>query len=237
MIDRYKKRGGFLQLLTLIETTEKAKAEKFLAIIKEESPLWEQEIRNKVLSMDKISKWDTKFLMEVLPRLTPNVIGCAINPLPPEQRENFLKGMDFSERRKAEEYLKEAKPNVGEISASQMKIISEIRKAVAEGVLKLEKVDPMLGVPDNIEEILSSAGSAQGSPQEHLVPADAAEATSSSLDNAQTGTQVPSPSALPSEETLALRRKVMALSQENLALKNQVQALQHKLDAIRKAAA
>jgi hypothetical protein len=167
--------------------------------------------------------------MEVLPRLTANVIGCAISPLPPDQRENFLKGMDFGERKKAEEYLKEAKPNVGEVFASQMKIISEIRKVVAEGVLKLEKVDPVLCVPDNIEEILDSGGSGLA----QLIPAD----SGATNEVTNSGIALPAAGGAPSEEILALRRKVMALSQENIALKNQVQALQNKLEAIRKAAA
>ena len=38
MIDRYKKKGGFLQLLNLLETTGGEKREKFLKMIAEENP-------------------------------------------------------------------------------------------------------------------------------------------------------------------------------------------------------
>ena len=78
MIDRYKKHGGFVQLLQLIETTEHAKSEKFLKMIAEENPVWEAEIRKKVLSIDRLLGWNQTYLMEFLPRLSAKAVQKVI---------------------------------------------------------------------------------------------------------------------------------------------------------------
>ena len=44
MIDRYKKKGGFIQLLNLLETSSKAKQDQFLGLISQESKIWESEL-------------------------------------------------------------------------------------------------------------------------------------------------------------------------------------------------
>jgi len=128
MIDRYKKKGGFVQLLNLIETTGKEKAERFLKMIAEESPIWEAEIRRKSLSLDRLSTWNQTYLMEFVPRLSANVLGTALSPLPAEKQQIFLGALAFGERRKTEEFMKEAKPNAGEIAACQMKLLTEVRR-------------------------------------------------------------------------------------------------------------
>lgn len=229
MIDRYKKKGGFLQLLNLIETTGKEKAEKFLKMIAEENPVWETEIRKKILTIDRLTTWNQTYLMEVLPRLTPNVIAVAIHTLPPEKQQVFLGAMPFSERRKTEDLMKEAKPNGGEVASCQMKLLNEVRGMVATGALKFEKVDPDLVVPENIEDLLASGGSglATLNAKDFEMPAPAAGAPVTG--GASGGAS--------SEELMQLRRRVMALTQENQMLKQQVQSFKDKLDTIRKAAA
>ena len=64
MIDRYRKKGGFVQLLNLIETMGKDKQEKFLKMIGDESPNWSVEIRKRLLSIDKILSWNPSYLAE-----------------------------------------------------------------------------------------------------------------------------------------------------------------------------
>jgi hypothetical protein len=230
MLDRYKKKGGFVQLLNLIETTGKEKAEKFLKLIAEENPVWEAEIRKKVLTLDRMTTWNQTYLMEVLPHLTPNVVATAIFSMPPEKQQIFLGAMPFSERRKAEDIMKETKPNAGEIAACQMKLLNEVRNMVAQGHLKFEKVDPDLVVAENIEESLNSG---MGS-----------VSLSASLDmggdHPPVAASGPAPAGVPAnvqEEILQLRRRVMALTQENQLLKGQLQTLKDKLESVRKAAA
>lgn len=230
MIDRYKKKGGFLQLLNLIETTPPAKAEKFLSMIAEESPIWEAEIRRKSLSIKRLTTWSQTTLMELMPRLTPNVIGSAICGLSPEEQQAFFNALSHSEKRKVEDYLKETKPNPGESASCQMKFINEVRTMISQGTLKLEKIDPDLVIPENIEDNLASG--VMSSPANFELPA---HGTSSMLAPIQTSSA--SVSAGSSEELSMLRKKLVNMTQENQMLKQQLQVMKDKIDAVRKAAA
>ena len=51
MISRYKRPGGFVQLLSLIETSTAAKKEKFLEIVRSESESWANAIEQRVLTI------------------------------------------------------------------------------------------------------------------------------------------------------------------------------------------
>lgn len=227
-LDRYRKAGGFVQLLNLIETSGPAKAEKFLKLIAEESPVWEAEIRKKALSIDRLLTWNQTYLMEVFPRIPSNIVATAIAPLPPEKQQIILGSLGFSDRRRVEDTLRDTKPNPGEIASCQTKVLNEIRTMVASGHLKFEKADPELVIPENIEEMLNSGGVLTPlTPMPGEIPAAAGSAPSTG------GAGVPSPS----EELLQLRRRVMALTQENQLLKQQLQTMKDKLDQIRKAAA
>ena len=65
MIDRYRKTGGFVQLVALVETCPPAKQEKFLEIIKGEDARWSEAVRTKLLSMEKIYSWSNEVLAEI----------------------------------------------------------------------------------------------------------------------------------------------------------------------------
>ena len=252
MLDRYKKKGGFIQLLNLIETTASPKAEKFLKMIGEESPAWESEIKKKVISMDRLATWNQSYLMEIFPRLTPAVISTAICQLPPEKQQIFLGALPFVERRKTEDLMKEHQHNAGEVASCQTKLLTEVRTMVGLGLLKFEKIDPDLVVPENIEDVLNSGGTnsfvtaafeseATGS---HAIPAHATPAAphgnvAPSAHGSTPAQSATAPAAAPtaapnSDELLQLRRRVMALTQENQTLKTQLQGFKEKLDQIRK---
>jgi flagellar motor switch protein FliG len=56
-ISRYKKAGGFIQLVSLIETFGAPKREKFIEMIDAESPVWAKALRDKMLSIERIFSW------------------------------------------------------------------------------------------------------------------------------------------------------------------------------------
>ncbi|RYZ83809.1 MAG: hypothetical protein EOP04_19245 [Proteobacteria bacterium] len=71
MLDRYKKKGGFSQLLNLIETSGGRKQEQFLGLIAQENPAWERELKSKILTVDRIFSWPEDVMSEVLSRIQP----------------------------------------------------------------------------------------------------------------------------------------------------------------------
>ena len=237
MIDRYKKKGGFVALLNLLETTGKEKKEKFLKVIQEETPAWHAELTKKMISMDRVCNWSIENLMEILPRLPYQQVGSAIFSLPEDKKSKFLSALGGSEKRKVEEAWKETQPNAAEISTCQVKLLTEIRKMASEGQLKFETVDPEMVIPEGIEEALNngSASTAVGA-----APGGTASASLSSEALAKAAVTVaPAPAGLPAavaEELTLLRKKVVVLGQENQKLVGQITMLQGKLEQIKKIA-
>jgi hypothetical protein len=222
MIDRYKKRGGFIQLLQLMETMGAVKREQFLKAIADESPTWEAAIKKRMLSIERMLTWNGSFLMEFVPQVPHMAIACAIHPLPPEKRSIFLSALAFGDRRKVEEILNSHVPNAGEIISSQMKMISEVRHMVSIGKMKFEKFDPELVIDEDIEEKLKS-GSFIELVDDHVAEMEAAG-------NIPAGV-----SAASKEELTALRRKIVALTQENSHLLRENKEMKDRLEAIKMA--
>ncbi len=226
MIDRYRKKGGFVQLLNLIETTGKDKQEKFLKMIAEESPVWEAEVRKRLLTVDKVLGWNPTFLAEIFPRVAPLQLAMLVGGLPQEKADLFMKVLTYKERRQVEEILKDKKPAAGETASGLMKLFAEIRKMEAEGSLKFEKCDPEMVIPENFEDQLGKGVSP------FQMPVSAADMHAHAP-------STPPPAGTPSnvaEELTSLRRKLVQLTQENHRLQQDNQVMKEKLDQIKKIA-
>lgn len=226
MIDRYKKKGGFVQLVILIETTGPDKREKFLKMIADENPTWEAAIKNKMLTLDRISNWNQSFLMEFMPQIPAMVTACALFPLAEDKKQKILGALSFGDRKKVDEVLKDHKPNSGEIVSSQNKIFTEIRTMVASNKLKFEKFDETLVIPENYEEMLMSG--AADIPVSHEVISEVAHSPSHTSVASTSGNGG-------SEELTLLRRKLVALTQETTFLKKENKELKEKLEGIKEA--
>jgi hypothetical protein len=239
MIDRYRKKGGFVQLLNLIETTGKEKQEKFLKMIAEESPLWEVEVRKRLLTVDKILSWNPTYLAEIFPRVAPLQLAMLVGGLPPDKAEQFMKVLTYKEKRFVEDTLQDKKPAPGETSSGLMKLFSEIRKMEAEGSLKFEKFDPEMVIPEDIEERLGKGVSISDvSPASSSAVAHSHAAPTQPTMTAASGA-APASNAVPpnlAEELTTLRRKLVQLTQENQKLQQDNHVMKEKLDQIKKIA-
>ncbi len=231
MIDRYRKKGGFQQLLNLIETTGKDKQEKFLKIIADESPIWESEIRKRLLTIDKILSWAPEYLAEIFPRIQAIQLAMLVGGLPTEKSEAFMKVMTFKEKRAIETLLKEKMPTPGETSAGVMKLYSEIRKMESEGSLKFDKFAPDMTVSEDIEDRLGKGISSSGAAATHKEIAVAHLTAVAATSPAAAGT---SPQA--AEEINTLRRKLVQMNQELQKLNHENSMMKEKLDQIKKIA-
>lgn len=218
MIDRYKKKGGFLQLLNLLETTGGEKREKFLKMIAEENPAWEIELKKKMLTIERICSWNASYLMEIFPHVPVNNLALVISALPPDKQQIFIGAMAFQDRKKVEDFLSDKAHSPGEVNSSMMKLITEIRLMVSMGNLKFEKFDPDLVIPENIEEQLASG-------KVGLLPKDL-DAVAPAHGTTTAG----------SDELLQLRRRIVQLTQENQRLSAENSAMKEKLEQIRKIA-
>ncbi|MBX2988824.1 MAG: hypothetical protein KF802_13115 [Bdellovibrionaceae bacterium] len=236
MLDRYKKKGGFVQLLTLIETSGKQKQDQFLSLIAQENPVWEETIRKKTLTLEKILTWNSTYLSEVLSRVQPLTLATALNGMPKDKVDIILGCLSMTDKRKIQQVIDESKPTPAEINTCIMKIITETRGFISGGILKMDKVDPELMIPENIEEQLSNqsvtrslgdlTASVSADPDEPKLNFDGPHAAADKTD-VKAGSK---------EEVEFLKKKVNTLVSENNSLKQELSVVRGKLDQIRKIA-
>src|SRR4051812_45992355 len=100
MVDRYKKSGGFVQLIQVIETCSPKKREQFMTIITEESPTWAEALIQKSISFEKILGWKAEVLLEILASVNLLSFSAALKSLSPEALEAFLQKLSHQERKK-----------------------------------------------------------------------------------------------------------------------------------------
>lgn len=225
MLDRYKKKGGFSQLLQLLETSPTAKREQFLGLIAGESPAWEEALRKRILTVNRVYSWDAQYLVEVFSRVPPLTLATSLHGSPPEQVESLLSCLPPISKRKIADLMAEANPTAAEKSTSISKLISEVRGYIAQGILRLEKVDPDLFVPENIEESLSMGGGT-------ISAADLEAASKGELKSGAAGET----NADLQNEIEFLRRKVVQFSSEVNALKQENAVLKDRLSQIKRIA-
>lgn len=228
MLDRYRKSGGFLQLVVLLETSPAAKQEKFLSLIREESPAWETELKKRLLSFERVLDWNPEHLGDIWPRLPDKVVATAVWTLPDNLKEKFFASISVALKRRLEEAFTMNPPTDGEVLGCRLKILQEIRTMTTNGLMRMDKLDAELAIPDGIENQLNDNVFAIGtSPIERQI-----HATPEPV--APTGA---SPAAIALvEEMKELRRKLLSAAAEIQTLKSENQSLKERLEQIRKIA-
>lgn len=214
MIDRYKKKGGFIQLLNLMETCGTQKQEKFLKMIEDEDAQWAEAVKAKMLSIKKIFSWDDNTVAEIVGTLNDMTVSLTILGLEPEGKEKIVKTLNHSRKRKIEEDMAERKPTPAEISTAFVQVLTQVRKMIADGFLYLEKIDPVLVVNSEFEDQLLAGNFGSG----------VVKATSLDL------------SAVQGSKDEELKKKLFELKQENDTLREKLTQAENKLTQIRKIA-
>lgn len=242
MLDRYKKKGGFVQLLNLLETSSKTKQDQFLNLIHQENPHWEEALKKRILNIEKVMSWDKETLSEVITRVQPLTLTVALRHFSEERRDTLLNVLSQSEKRKIQNLVSETNPNPAEIATCISKIISEVRTLIQQGIVKLEKVDPEIAIPENIEDQLNQKS------QLNFINYDTNSTTETkkeSAENSESGLdfsgfekkKVEEKNDSGSKDELEfLKRKVNTLVQENSHLKQELAVLRNKLEQIKKIA-
>jgi hypothetical protein len=248
MLDRYRKPGGFFQLVSLVETCGPAKQEKFLEIIRAESPSWAEAIKTKMIDINRIYTWSDETLREIMGTLQDLTIAITLHASSDPIKARIYATLTQGRRRKIEDLYGSNNPSVGELSATHLKIIETVRKMAHDGYLRFDKIDPQLFIDDKIEENLAkiqsgAITSATTNPGGHL--GQAGHSTSHSefaieYDASQgQGSDAASDSGGGSSGTadlLQLKKKLADLSKENAVLRHELSLARNKLDQIKKIA-
>jgi succinate dehydrogenase flavin-adding protein (antitoxin of CptAB toxin-antitoxin module) len=221
MVDRYKKSGGFLQLVQVIETCNQKKREQFMNIITEESPNWAEALNQKCITFDKIISWKPEVILDIIASVNTLAFSAALKSLNAEQLEIFLQKLSHQDRKKIELAMQESNPNPNEIFSSVLKVISETRGLMVQGTLKAERIDANLVIPEEFESMLEkNEQSRQAS-------------TPLNFDGPSFGGAA---AANSSAEVDKLQKKLVLMSKEIQVLKQENQVMKDKLDKIKKIA-
>jgi len=243
MLDRYRKTGGFAQLLALIETCGPAKQEKFLEIVRSEDPRWADAVRAKMLDMNRIYSWNDDTLAEIVGTLQDLTVAIALHAAPEPIKERITKMLTHGRKRKIDDLHGSNSPSPGELAATHIKIIETVRKMAHDGYIRFDKVDPQLHIDEKFEEMLSKPP--QAAPTLSAVPSSSSDfkieyesgnepAQAASETDAAPNANTTNVNA--SAEVGALRKKVTDLSKEVAVLRHELSIARNKLEQIKKIA-
>jgi hypothetical protein len=228
MLDRYKKKGGFFQLLQLLETSPATKREQFLTLIANESPVWEEALRKRILTITRIYSWDGQYLVEIFTRVQPLTLAMAMHGNPPEQVEKLLSCLPPISKRKITDLMAESNPTPAEKGTCISKMLTDVRAFSNQGIIRFEKVDPELHIPENIEEQLNQSAVS--------VPTFSAAPVAEKKDAKPNVVGEADAPAANNQELDFYKRRVNQLTSEVNALKTENSALKEKLGQIKKIA-
>ncbi len=258
MLERYRKPGGFVQLLSLIETCSATKQEKLLETVATEDRVWAQTIRSKMLNINRVFSWTDEALMEVLGGLQDLTVAVTIQSAQEPLKSRISMCIPQIRRRKIEDLFGSNAPSPGEIMAMHMKIVETVRRMGSEGTLRFEKIDPDLVIDEDIDDRLlhpsgparqetslavgsaDSVGTVQAKLLHSYSPMSAHQAAlAPAVSPAATG--APRVQAVESAdsrvmETQLLKKRVADLSKENAVLRHELAVVRSKLDQIKKIA-
>lgn len=244
MLDRYRKTGGFYQLVSLVETCAPAKQEKFIELIRAESPAWADAIKMKMLDINRIYSWNDETLAEIVGTLQDLTVATALHVAPENIKARLLSYLTHGRRRKIDDLHGNSQPSPGEIASTHMKIVETVRKMAHDGFIRLEKVDPPLFIDDKIEEELSKTQAAAVSAVVSATPNSHSDFTIQYEEGAQGAEATPPTPGAASNETpeavrielAAMRKKLTELSKENAVLRHELNLARGKLEQIKKIA-
>ena len=228
MLDRYRKPGGFIQLLHLMETFGAAKQEKFLHLIREEDPAWGKALESKIITIQRIFSWPAEVVSEIAGNLQQLTLATSLHALTPDQAEILCRTFSHFERRRLEEMRDSSRPTGPEIESALIKIIGEARKMIEENRLRLEEHDADVLIEEGIEERIKAGGGGD------RISVDAATTVGEIKTDDSSATSL---SGLPQTQSPELKKKLAAALAENNALKLEVSRLRAKMEQIRKAVA
>lgn len=155
---RYRKKGGFRQLLLLVESSNLKKQQSLLNVVESEDPAWANKIRERMLTLEKFFEWDAEDIERVLAELDPGIWVKAMFIWPglEERQSRVEKACQFMTRARQNEilaHLAELQPKPAEVESAKLMIIKKARDLQSAGYITPESKDPSAALKD-LEDII-----------------------------------------------------------------------------------
>ena len=145
---RYRKPGGFKQLLILIETSTTAKREQLLKIVGQEDKRWAEELTKRMITAQKIFLFPSEAIEKIMQTIPEQTWPKGLFHMNEEERQKLLVALlqflPVHKQKAVQDYIATLKPTPGEIEAAHSLMVKKARELQAAGELKLEKFDASL---------------------------------------------------------------------------------------------
>ena len=235
LLHRYKKSGGFLQLLQLLETCTEAKKDSLLNTIEKEDQRWSDTLRQKILTMDIIFQWEKTLLGEIFQGIQELTLAIALHKFTEEQKEQALFTHSHGKRRNIEDLSQTKEPNAAEIHTAINKIIEETRHLSNTGHIKLKEIAPSLYIEEDIEiNIENLPLEMDNSADNSIFEETDIDPSTLNFDTKPNPTSNGQNSQQQGPQLVVLKNEITKLRKENLVLKKQVNDIKIKFAQVKK---
>jgi hypothetical protein len=156
-LNRFRKPGGFLQLLVLIETCDPVKQQNLLHLIGSEDPGWAHLVKAKALTFERVLGWPLEVLMEITPPLPDNVLAGTFKMAEQVRivgqsnlQEKWIKSIPSIKAKEIQELARYHTLSPADQTACVIKLIQTVRDLDSKGIIRIANFDPSLEIDARI---------------------------------------------------------------------------------------
>ena len=139
---KYKKPGGFLQLIQLVEASPPSAQQKIMRMIAAEDPGWALLVQKKMLKVDRVLTWPTWVLEKVFSEIPTFQIAHILQAAQPHLRDRVYEVLGAKQAEVVKgELAKIPLPSEDQIHAAVIKLMQGIRSLEGRRLIRFEEFD------------------------------------------------------------------------------------------------
>lgn len=155
LLQRFRKPGGFTQLLALIETCDPLKQKSLLHLVGNEDPGWAYLVKLKMITVERVLSWPVETLMEITTHLPDRVLAAAWNiaiPFPQGSylQEKWMKSLPAMKAREIKSIVDSTAFTPSELQAAAIRIVQTVRELEEKDLLRFSQFDPALEIDKRV---------------------------------------------------------------------------------------
>lgn len=149
VLARYRKPGGFKQLLQLIETSQPVKQEKLLEVVEKEDPRWAEMIREKKITPAMVLSWKPDHLVVIFEHMMPRHCACIFKVWEDGKLKEYASYFKEDKFRDLKNMIDDSsEPSDSEIVAAHNHMLETVRYLDEEKKINLRHIDPTLDLSE-----------------------------------------------------------------------------------------
>ncbi len=149
VLARYRKPGGFKQLLQLIETSQPLKQEKLLEVVEKEDPRWAEMIREKKITPEMVLSWKPDHLVVIFEHMMPRHCACIFKNWGSEKIIEYANYFKEEQYRDLKMMIDDSSdPSDSETVAAHNHLLETVRYLDDEKKIDLRYINPILDLSE-----------------------------------------------------------------------------------------